>query len=140
MPRTSGYNADGYVMPFGQHTGQTLREIGSNERGVQYLHWLMARLHENPNSHLDVRAALMAYLMGETDTTDMTDRTNQEWPTIEAAKEIATRYRKRGVIILSFSEKNMHSCGWGWQRVTCDAMRKIGEQVIEMIGDGRIEP
>jgi len=136
----SDYDPGGYVMPFGQHTGRTLADIGSNERGVQYLHWLMTRLHEKPNSHLDVRAALMAYLMGETGTTDMTDRTNQEWPTMEDAKELAGRYRKRGVIILSFSDDGMCSAGWGWQRVACDAMRKIGEQVIKMIGDGRIEP
>ncbi|HUW32858.1 MAG TPA: hypothetical protein VM223_14725 [Planctomycetota bacterium] len=130
------YDPGEFVMPFGRYTGQTLMDIGATARGCQYLDWLVAKLNEQPGKHHDVRAALTDYMAGE----EHGQAAEADWPTIEDAKDLAGRYRKRGVIVLSFSDGGMHSCGWGWQRTACDAMRKIGKQIIEMIGDGRIEP
>lgn len=62
-------------------------------------------------------------------------------PTITDAKHLATRYRKPAVIILHLSsDGTVGFASYGMTRKQCDVAGVIGEQIIERIMDGTIDP
>lgn len=60
-------------------------------------------------------------------------------PTIADAKKLATAYRKRGVIVLSFEGGQFAAASYGMTRRDCDAMREVVNQICDRIAAGEIE-
>jgi len=60
-------------------------------------------------------------------------------PTIGDAKALATKYRKRGVVILSFDADQYGVASFGHTRADCSAMRGVVEQIGDLIRDELIE-
>jgi len=60
-------------------------------------------------------------------------------PTIKDAKDICTRYRKRGAIILSFDSTTYHFSSYGFSRDWCNQMRHVVEQLAGVIQSGFID-
>ncbi len=60
-------------------------------------------------------------------------------PTIKDAKEICTRYRKNGAVILTFDNRKFHCSSYGFTRSWCDAMRHVVEQIAGLIEEEAIE-
>jgi len=62
-------------------------------------------------------------------------------PTINDAKNLATRYRKPAVIVVHLSlDGSVGFASYGMTRKQCDVAGVIGEQIIERIMDGTIDP
>lgn len=61
------------------------------------------------------------------------------FPTIADAKSLSVKYRKRGVIILSFSADGIASASYGMTRADCSAMKDVSEQVVDELSGGVIE-
>jgi hypothetical protein len=59
-------------------------------------------------------------------------------PTIADAKELATRHRRRGVIVLSFGAADFALASYGHTRADCAAMRGVVEQVAGLIEAGTL--
>jgi len=62
-----------------------------------------------------------------------------EHPTIADAKSLATKYRKRGVIVLFFGEHEFGGASYGMTRAECDHMGGVLDQITAGIEDGTIE-
>jgi hypothetical protein len=56
-----------------------------------------------------------------------------EHPAIKDAKDICTRYRKCGAIIVSFDGNLFHCASYGFTRAWCDEMRKVVDQFYKLI-------
>lgn len=65
--------ASAFVMPFGQHKGQTLDQIATTDRGLSYLDWLRGERKSDAQvymrDHLD--GALVVYLSDPTIAADV---------------------------------------------------------------------
>ena len=59
-------------------------------------------------------------------------------PTITDAKELATRYRKRGVIVFHVGAGRFGFTSYGMTRKDCDALRSVVDKIADMIQDGTI--
>lgn len=59
-------------------------------------------------------------------------------PTIQDAKDLAYKHRKRGVIILAFTDTGYSSASYGMTRKDCDAMKKANELITSDIQAGVI--
>lgn len=60
-------------------------------------------------------------------------------PTITDAKELATRLRQRRVLILTITESEAAISSYGMTRADCDAMRKVADQIMDMLEHGEIK-
>lgn len=59
-------------------------------------------------------------------------------PTIDEAKELAYRHRKKGVVIIAFGDGRFSTASFGMNRALCGAMKRFSEQVAEAIESGDI--
>lgn len=59
-------------------------------------------------------------------------------PTIKDAKDLAVKYRKRGVVILFVDDIQFGVASYGMRRRDCDDMRQVADAVFEAIHKGRI--
>lgn len=59
-------------------------------------------------------------------------------PSIEEAKALALKHRRRGIIILAFGDSDYSRCGYGMTRADCRAMAAVSEQIAALIADGTI--
>jgi hypothetical protein len=59
-------------------------------------------------------------------------------PTIGEAKKLAYDLRAKGVIILAFENGKVNGASYGHSRPLCDAMGKVLDQIVDLIGDGGI--
>lgn len=59
-----------------------------------------------------------------------------EYPSIKDAKELATKYRRKAVIVLSFGDGHYHMASFGHNRKLCDAARLVVETISDHITDG----
>lgn len=69
---------------------------------------------------------------------DTSEGDAMDGPTINDAKAVALKYRKRGVIILSFSGEGFAVTSYGMTRADCDAMRQVNDQIADMLAAGDI--
>lgn len=61
------------------------------------------------------------------------------YPTIVDAKNLVYRYLRRGVIILTFDGRRVHTASYGMTRGDCERMRDVSEQIHDLIACGEIE-
>lgn len=62
-------------------------------------------------------------------------------PTIADAKNLATRYRQPAVIIVHLcADGKVGMASYGMTRKQCDVAGVIGEQILDLILDGTIDP
>jgi hypothetical protein len=59
-------------------------------------------------------------------------------PTIAGCKEIAQRFRKRGVLLLTVDSQQSCVTSYGMTRKQCDAMRKVNDFLADAIERGEI--
>ena len=58
--------------------------------------------------------------------------------TIQDAKDLSYKYRKRGVIIIHFSQDQFGVASYGITRKDCDNMKKVSDQIFDRITNGEI--
>jgi hypothetical protein len=59
-------------------------------------------------------------------------------PQIADAKELATRLRLRGVLVLGFEGGRYAVASYGHTRATCDAMRRVADDLGRLIESGEL--
>lgn len=59
-------------------------------------------------------------------------------PTIQDAKDLATKRRRKAVIVLSFGGGNFHLASYGMTRKLCDDAGDVLEQINALLAVGTI--
>jgi hypothetical protein len=63
----------------------------------------------------------------------------EQYPSIADAKALSVKYRRRGVIVLSFGGRLYSATSYGMTRRDCSAMAAVSNRICDLIGNGTIQ-
>jgi hypothetical protein len=57
---------------------------------------------------------------------------------LPVCKDLAAAYRCSGVLVMAFGDRSFKFTSYGMTRERCDALRKVNDQIADLIEDGTI--